>query len=563
MTSRSQAVEMADTQRFMLARKQRRGKLISARREVIEQGRIRRGLERNLARQLVTTFDKIAARAGEQYEYGGFRAINRSSIIQDLSAVILPSVRATMNRMIERFSFVDPKQSPYERFIEEYINNQVGSRIQIMESTTINAIREAIRKGVEEDLGPRAIAGRIRERVGGSMGRRRAITIARTETHSAASYANHAVAKESGVQLKKRWVSTNDDRTRQHHREMNGTEVGMDEDFIVPYKGANYKMGYAGDPRGGPANVINCRCVIVYFEEEDVIIDDPVVEPVREVDFTPPEPDAPRPTLGNFKITPLSAITFRDAKTARANVRDYVKAGNDDPRHLSDTRFSGQSQTHFGKAEPKFDDEIYIALDAIVDDFKKLAAIFNVPDLRGFKEVSKRRRRPPNASMGDAVMNINNSAMGRNGRLGAEERWRLESPTNPWVRPDGAEKEKWNAVKGDRPWSVAAYQSTSFEKFRSVMIHEFAHHVHQMYKINKAEVDDLLSRGRYRAVEPPIERKVKFTRNRQGPSEYSDHNGHEWFAENFATYFNGRPDLADPKFIKIIEEMAEGAYDDI
>ena len=545
----------------MLARKQRRGKLVSARREVIEQGRIRRGLERNLARQLVTTLDKIAARAGEQYEYNGFRAINRNAILQDLTAVIVPSIRATMTQMVERFSFVDPKQSPYERFIEQYIATEVGEHIQNIERTTLNQIRRAIQEGNAEDLGARAIAGRIRERVGGSMGRRRAITIARTETHSAASYANHAVAQESGVQFKKRWVSTNDARTRQHHREMNGTEVGMDEDFIVPYKGANYKMGYAGDPRGGPANVINCRCVIVYFEDEDVIIDDPVVEPVREADFTPPEPDAPRPTLGNFKITPLSAITFRDAKTARENVNDYVKAGNDDPRHLSETRFSGQKQTHFGKAEPKFDDEIFIALDAILEDFKKLATIFNVPDLRGFKLVPQRRR--ANASMGDAVMNINNSAMGRNGRLGAEERWRLESPTNPWVRPDGVERAKWNAVKGDRPWSVAAYQSTSFEKFRSTMIHEFAHHVHQMYKINKAEVDDLLSRRRYKAVEPPIERKVKFTRNRQGPSEYSDENGYEWFAENFATYFNGRPDLADPKFIKIIEEMAEGAYDDI
>jgi len=303
----------------MLAKKQRRGKLISARREVIEQGRIRRGLERNLARQLVTTLDKIAARAGEQYEYGGFRAINRSSIIQDLSAVILPSVRATMNRMVERFSFVDPKQSPYERFIEEYINNQVGSRIQIMESTTINAIREAIRKGVEEDLGPRAIAGRIRERVGGSMGRRRAITIARTETHSAASYANHAVAKESGVQLKKRWVSTNDDRTRQHHREMNGTEVGMDEDFIVPYKGANYKMGYAGDPRGGPANVINCRCVIVYFEEEDVVFDDDTGQVTPET--AKPQPQT-KPRIG---ITEL--FVGRISKKNKENLEEQFNAG--------------------------------------------------------------------------------------------------------------------------------------------------------------------------------------------------------------------------------------------
>jgi len=319
MTGRNQAVEMADTRRFMLARKQRRGKLVSARREVIEQGRIRRGLERNLARQLVSTLDKIAARAGEQYEYNGFRAINRNAILQDLTAVIVPSVRATMTQMVERFSFVDPKQSPYERFIEQYIATEVGEHIQNIERTTLNQIRRAIQEGNAEDLGARAIAGRIRERVGGSMGRRRAITIARTETHSAASYANHAVAQESGVQFKKRWVSTNDARTRQHHREMNGTEVGMDEDFIVPYKGTNYKMGYAGDPRGGPANVINCRCVIVYFEEEDVVFDDDTGQVTPET--AKPQPQT-KPRIG---ITEL--FVGRISKKNKENLEEQFNAG--------------------------------------------------------------------------------------------------------------------------------------------------------------------------------------------------------------------------------------------
>ena len=545
----------------MHAVKQRRGRLISARREVAEQNRIRNGYERNLAKQLVTVFNRIGRRAGEQYQQGGLRTINRNQNRDDLAAVIIPSVRATMTAMIDRFQLISPKQSPYERFIEQYINTQVGSHIQNIEATTMNQIRKAILEGTEQDLGPEPISRLIRGRVGGQIGRRRAITIARTETHSAASYANNSVAKESGVNLKKRWVSTNDERTREHHRAVNGQEVSMDEDFIVPYKGVDYAMGFAGDPRGGPANVINCRCVIVYFEDDDVIIDDPVTEPVTEPDFVDPTPEPEIPKLASFKIAPLSAITFRDAKTARKNVQEYVDEGNKDPRHLSETRFSGSANLAFGKTPDGFDKEIYVALDAILEDFKKLALIFNVPNLRGV--ASTNRRRNVMATMGDAVLKINNQKMGRNGRLGSEERWRLERPTNTWTRPDGPEKNKWNAVKGDRPWTVDGYESTSFERFRSIIIHEFAHHVHQMYKINKAEFDDKLSRGRWRDVEPPIERKIKFTRNRQGPSEYSDHNGKEWFAENFATYFNGRPDLADPKFIKIIEEMAEGAYDDI
>ena len=75
----------------MHAKKQRRGSLISARREVAEQNRIRNGYERNLAQQLVTAFNRIGLRAGEQYEYGGLRTINRNQITQDLSNAILRS----------------------------------------------------------------------------------------------------------------------------------------------------------------------------------------------------------------------------------------------------------------------------------------------------------------------------------------------------------------------------------------------------------------------------------------------------------------------------------------
>ena len=50
--------------------------------------------------------------------------------------------------------------------------------------------------------------------------------------------------------MKKRWVSTNDDRTRSHHSAMNGVEVDLEADFEVPYKGVTYKMKHAGDPRG-------------------------------------------------------------------------------------------------------------------------------------------------------------------------------------------------------------------------------------------------------------------------------------------------------------------------
>ena len=74
----------------------------------------------------------------------------------------------------------------------------------------------------------------------------------------------------SGSKLKKKWVATNDPRTRDAHSLMNLEEpINMDETFIVGGK----RMQHTGDPKGGPENNVNCRCVILYVDEQDVVLD--------------------------------------------------------------------------------------------------------------------------------------------------------------------------------------------------------------------------------------------------------------------------------------------------
>ena len=66
---------------------------------------------------------------------------------------------------------------------------------------------------------------------------------------------------------KKRWLATQDERSRPSHLAVGGTTIPIEEDFIV----GGARMGYAGDPRGGARNVINCRCVILYTSDLDEI----------------------------------------------------------------------------------------------------------------------------------------------------------------------------------------------------------------------------------------------------------------------------------------------------
>ena len=68
--------------------------------------------------------------------------------------------------------------------------------------------------------------------------------------------------------MMKRWVSTADERTRSAHVEANGQIRNMDEDFDI----GGLPMNHAGDPKGGAKNVVNCRCVIVYADERDIVL---------------------------------------------------------------------------------------------------------------------------------------------------------------------------------------------------------------------------------------------------------------------------------------------------
>lgn len=61
---------------------------------------------------------------------------------------------------------------------------------------------------------------------------------------------------EFGVDVKKQWYATLDNRTRTQHREMHGEVRELEEPF------SNGLM-YPGDPNGDPGEVWNCRCTLI------------------------------------------------------------------------------------------------------------------------------------------------------------------------------------------------------------------------------------------------------------------------------------------------------------
>ena len=145
---------------------------------------------------------------------------------------------------------------------ENVVNEYFTSRQLILTGISVrmaNRISKIIEQGRADNLTLPQIAKLVSDKFL-PISRARAALIARTETHSAASFANHSyhqtVQEDLGMKMLKKWVATNDGRTRPTHAAASGQIVDMDEDFTV----GGVPMGFAGDSRGGAANVINCRC---------------------------------------------------------------------------------------------------------------------------------------------------------------------------------------------------------------------------------------------------------------------------------------------------------------
>ncbi len=252
----------------------------SARKEFIEQNRLRVSYEKKLRLRMITVFAEIGDKARRSYSYNQ----QITGIEQFASAKIKTTLDAHYASVIEDFGLRimrDRKQeNQFQRLIRLYIEQQGASRVVGITNTTVKQLASIIAVGEKDGLGVSPISSNIFESMRGAFSRYRAATIARTETHSAASYANHEINASLNIpNQKKRWVATADARTRQTHTAANGTEVDINEDFII----GGVAMGYTGDPRGGPANVINCRCVTLYIDPEDDFEDTQA-----EADFSKP-----------------------------------------------------------------------------------------------------------------------------------------------------------------------------------------------------------------------------------------------------------------------------------
>lgn len=122
-------------------------------------------------------------------------------------------------------------------------------------STSWTRVGQVLARGVQDGESVKDLSKRVAA-LGDEWTGPRALSVAWTETHSAAMEVARETVRESGVAAARTWLSALSDTTRDDHRDAHGQTVGIDEQYEV-----------GGEPCDGPGNCgspeqdCNCLCV--------------------------------------------------------------------------------------------------------------------------------------------------------------------------------------------------------------------------------------------------------------------------------------------------------------
>lgn len=150
------------------------------------------------------------------------------------------------------------------------LQSVAAKKITSITMTTRKQIKDIIVDSFEEQATPQEIASRVRD-VFPEISAGRGMTIARTETLTAVSMGQDLKAQEfkrqfpkEAANMKRVWISAQDDRVRDSHIELDGVAVDVGEEFKSGLK-------FPRDPDCEDASeVINCRCTTIeYFPEDE------------------------------------------------------------------------------------------------------------------------------------------------------------------------------------------------------------------------------------------------------------------------------------------------------
>lgn len=134
--------------------------------------------------------------------------------------------------------------------ISQGLYTRLGEDVDLLKKKITAQVSRSIATGTSFAQCAKQLSGYTR------IGYNNAIQIARTEGHRIQCSATHDVAqqaKDRGADIVKKWDATLDGKTRESHVAVDGQIREVEERF-------SNSLMFPGDPAGGAAEVINCRC---------------------------------------------------------------------------------------------------------------------------------------------------------------------------------------------------------------------------------------------------------------------------------------------------------------
>jgi hypothetical protein len=221
-----------------------RARLMSMQQSKIYQKQYQDALKKQISSILdnmqVAEFETVADYLNKCYEEGFL------GTVYDLHGQGVPVMFPIDQEAVVRAVQLDSK-------ISKGLYQRLGEDVDLLKRKITAQVSRGISTGMSFDQVAQQLASYT------NIGFNNAVRIARTEGHRIQVQSGMDAcykAKEKGADVVKQWDSTLDGSTRESHQQVDGEIRELDEKF------SNGLM-FPGDPSGGAAEVVNCRCALL------------------------------------------------------------------------------------------------------------------------------------------------------------------------------------------------------------------------------------------------------------------------------------------------------------
>lgn len=147
------------------------------------------------------------------------------------------------------------------RAFNVWATRHAAMRVVQLNLTTKRIIARSLKRSIEKGKSFKEAAEDLNRLK--PLNKKRTLRIARTEMHTASVFAIDESVSSTRRKFEKEWNANPGKRTRPTHLMAHGQRVDKKMPFVV----GGEKLMYPGDPKGSPGNIINCRCVPLYYRK--------------------------------------------------------------------------------------------------------------------------------------------------------------------------------------------------------------------------------------------------------------------------------------------------------